>query len=38
MDKGEIKGTLKKKTLETNENGDTIYQNLWDCALCCAFF
>lgn len=28
-------GKLKKKTktLETNENGDTIGQNLWNCAL-----
>lgn len=36
MDKEEINREIKKKktkTLETNENGDTIGQNLWNCAL-----
>ena len=27
----EIKGKIKKK-IDTNENGNTIYQNLWDAA------
>lgn len=29
--KGEIRGTIKK-FLETNGNGNAIYQNLWDAA------
>ena len=30
--KEEIKWEIKKKILETNENGNTTYQNLWDAA------
>ena len=28
----EIKRGIKKKNLETNKNGNTTYQNLWDVA------
>lgn len=29
----EINKTKHNKTLETNENGDTVCQNVWNCAL-----